>query len=89
VALVTTDARRDPVDEALAPARALDDERPLPVADDRLDRLALPLAELGGGPSMVWRWSWSGGEDVCMPGKLGMLPSVGSLVRPQAPDWPS
>ena len=49
VALVAADPRRDPVDEALAPARALDDERPLPVADHGLDRLALALAELRVG----------------------------------------
>ena len=45
VALVAPHARRDPVDEALAPARALDDERAAAVLDDRLDRLALALAE--------------------------------------------
>jgi hypothetical protein len=50
VALVAADPRRDPVDEALARARALNDERPVPVPDDRLDRLALALAELGIGP---------------------------------------
>ena len=49
VALVAADPRRDPVDEALAPARALDDERPLPVSDHGLDRLALALAELRVG----------------------------------------
>ena len=47
VALVAPDAGRDPVDEALAPAGPLDDERPPTVADDRLDRLALAVAELG------------------------------------------
>ena len=49
VALVAADPRRDPVDEALAPARALDDERPLPVADHGLDRLALAFAEVRVG----------------------------------------
>jgi hypothetical protein len=46
-ALVAPDARRDPVDEALAPAGPLDDERARSVTDDRLDGLALALAELG------------------------------------------
>ena len=46
---VAADARRDPVDEALAPARALDDERALAVLRDRLDRLALALAERRAG----------------------------------------
>ena len=38
-------ARRDPVDEALAPAGPLDDEGTLAVLGDGLDRLALALAE--------------------------------------------
>ena len=45
VAGVAPDPGRDPVDEALAPPRPLHDERPRPVAHDRLDRLALALAE--------------------------------------------
>ncbi len=45
VAAVAPDAGRDPVHEALAPARALDDERAAAVVDDGLDRLALALAE--------------------------------------------
>ena len=45
VALVAPHARGDPVDEALAPARPLHDERARAVPDDRLDRLALALAE--------------------------------------------
>ena len=45
VALVAADAGRDPVDEALAPARPLDDERPFAVLRDRLDGLALALAK--------------------------------------------
>ena len=49
VALVASDPRRDPVDEALAPAGPLDDERPPAVTDDRLDCFALSLAELGVG----------------------------------------
>ncbi len=47
VACVPPDAGRDPVDEALAPPRPLHDERPRPVPDHRLDRLALPVAERG------------------------------------------
>ena len=43
--VVAADPRGDPVDEALAPAGPLDDERPLAVLGDRLDRLALALAE--------------------------------------------
>ena len=66
VALVPPDPRGDPVDEALAPARPLHDERPRAVADHGLDRLALALAErrtraehglevgLEGVRSMVW-----------------------------------
>ena len=45
VALVAAHAGRDPVDEALAPAGALDDERAAAVLGDRLDRLALAVAE--------------------------------------------
>jgi hypothetical protein len=45
VALVAADPGGDPVDKALAPARALDDERAGAVASNRLDRLALPVAE--------------------------------------------
>ena len=47
VACVAADAGGDPVDEALAPARALDDEGPRAVADDGVDGLALPVAERG------------------------------------------
>ena len=42
---VPTDPRRDPVDEALAPAGPLDDEGTLAVLGDGLDGLALALAE--------------------------------------------
>ena len=49
VTLVAADPRRDPVDEALAPARPLDDEGSVTVLDDRLDRLALAVAECGAG----------------------------------------
>ena len=61
VALVAPDARRDPVDEALAPAGPLDDERPPAVADDRLDRLALAFAELGVGAEHRLEVSLQGG----------------------------
>ena len=37
------------VDGALAPPRALHHEHPRPIVDERLDRLALPVAELGVG----------------------------------------
>ena len=60
VARLAPDARGDPVDEALAPARALHDERARAVADDRLDRLALTVAEAAPGPNMVSRWPCSG-----------------------------
>ena len=42
---VPADARGDPVDEALAPAGPLHDERPRAVPDHGLDRLALALPE--------------------------------------------
>ena len=42
---VPTNAGGDPVDEALAPARALDDEGPGAVAHDGVDRLPLAVAE--------------------------------------------
>jgi hypothetical protein len=50
VARVAADPRGDPVDEALAPAGALDDECARSVGDDRLDRVALPVAEGRAGP---------------------------------------
>ncbi len=42
---IAPDAGGDPVHEALAPARALDDEGAVAVLGDRLDRLALAVAE--------------------------------------------
>jgi hypothetical protein len=45
VALVAADARGQPVDDALAPAGALDDEHARAVGERRLDRLALVGAE--------------------------------------------
>ena len=47
VTLVAADASRDPVDEALAPAGPLDDERAFAVPRDGLDGLALAVAEGG------------------------------------------
>ena len=44
-ALVAADAGRDPVDEALAPAGPLHDQRAPAVPGDRLDRLALAVTE--------------------------------------------
>ena len=45
VALVAADARRDPVHEALAPTRPLDDERSFTVLGDCPDRLPLAVAK--------------------------------------------
>ena len=68
MALVAADAGRDPVDEALAPARPLDDERAMPVLDDRLDRLALALAEGRVGAEHGLEMP---GEVVHRPGQCG------------------
>ena len=46
MASITADACRDPIDEALAPARSLDDESSVALLDHLLDRLALALAKI-------------------------------------------
>ena len=76
VALVAQDARRDPVDEALAPARSLDDERPAAVADDRLDRLALAFAELGVGAEHRLEVSLQGGVGRGHSRRAGLKPTL-------------
>ena len=50
MALVAPDSGRDPVDEALAPPRPLDHERPFAILGDRPDRLTLALAKGRIGP---------------------------------------
>ena len=69
--LVAADARRDPVDEALAPAGSLDDERAATVLGDDLDRLALAVAE-----GRVRARAWSGGAGSRGPWAAAVSPSV-------------
>ncbi len=71
VAAVAADPGRDPVDEALAPAGPLDDERASTVLDDGFDRLALAVAECRVGAE----------HGLQVPGQLIHIPSL----RPRPP----
>ena len=79
--------RRDEVHRRLAPAGALHDERAAALVDERLDRLELPVVELGvvaaderaAGPSERRRtWSPSRGPACQAPGTPGRPRHAGS-----------